>query len=414
MHRFIFVSWPAGRLARAALVVAGLALAAVVVPAGMARAAPAALPGGCTQSGTTVTCTVTTQGESQFTIPPGVGTITATAAGAQDGPAAAKPRPPVLAFSPSPFHYGRVAAGQAASQTFTLANTGGRGTGRLRVRLAGAAAFTITGDTCHRLRPGNTCTVRVQFAPTSTGTVTATLIAASKHKKRARTTDALTGSEGLGAAPGHLYWTATTPNAVTSTIWESGLDGSNPQILLPTPGQLFGIAVDASHIYWADTSGGTINEANLDGSNPHPLVTGQNQPAGIAVDASHIYWTNQDNGGIGTIGESGLDGSSPHAIVTGLPVPGGIAVDASHIYWTEVTRGTIGEANLDGGNPHTIVSGENRPFGVTVDGSHLYWADHYATGVSGAGTINEADLNGSGPHVIVTGQTGPTMVAVGP
>ncbi len=39
MHRIVFVSWPAGRLARAALVVAGLALAVAVVPAGMARAA---------------------------------------------------------------------------------------------------------------------------------------------------------------------------------------------------------------------------------------------------------------------------------------------------------------------------------------------------------------------------------------
>ena len=36
---------------------------------------------------------------------------------------------------------------QAASRTFTLANNGGQATGRLRVTLAGSAAFTTTGDT---------------------------------------------------------------------------------------------------------------------------------------------------------------------------------------------------------------------------------------------------------------------------
>ena len=51
------------------------------------------------------------------------------------GAAAAKPLLPGLAFSPAPYNYGQVAAGQAASQTFTLANTGGQATGRLRVTL---------------------------------------------------------------------------------------------------------------------------------------------------------------------------------------------------------------------------------------------------------------------------------------
>jgi hypothetical protein len=69
------------------------------------------------------------------------------ALGSAAGVAAAKPRPPALALTPSPFDYGQVAAGQAASRTFTLANTGGQATGRLRVTLAGSAAFTITGDT---------------------------------------------------------------------------------------------------------------------------------------------------------------------------------------------------------------------------------------------------------------------------
>ncbi len=88
------------------------------------------------------------------------------ALGSAAGAAAAKPGPPALAFSPAPYNYGQVAAGGAASQTFTLANTGGQATGRLAVTLTGAAAFTITGDACHSLAPGKRCTITVRFAPT--------------------------------------------------------------------------------------------------------------------------------------------------------------------------------------------------------------------------------------------------------
>ncbi|HYV81170.1 MAG TPA: choice-of-anchor D domain-containing protein [Streptosporangiaceae bacterium] len=91
------------------------------------------------------------------------------ALGSAAGVAAATPRPPTLAFTPSPFDYGQVAAGQAASHTFTLANTGGQATGRLRVTLAGSAAFAITGDTCHSLAPGKTCLVTVRFTPPAPG-----------------------------------------------------------------------------------------------------------------------------------------------------------------------------------------------------------------------------------------------------
>ena len=128
------------------------------------------------------------------------------ALGSAAGVAAAKPRPPVLAFSPASYNYGQVAAGQAASHTFTLANTGGQATGKLAVTLTGAAAFTITGGTCHNRAPGTRCTVTVRFTPARAGTITAMLTAAS-NKPHVTATDAVTGSGGLGAAPGHLYWT---------------------------------------------------------------------------------------------------------------------------------------------------------------------------------------------------------------
>jgi len=141
------------------------------------------------------------------------------ALGSAAGVAAATPRPPALAFTPSPFDYGQVAAGQAASRTFTLANTGGQATGRLQVRLAGSAAFAITGDTCHSLAPGKTCSVTVRFTPAGSGTVTATLTAAGK-KKTVTVADVLTGTgNGLGQVLGNIYWPMPAMARSTRPPW---------------------------------------------------------------------------------------------------------------------------------------------------------------------------------------------------
>src|SRR5215470_3745094 len=95
---------------------------------------------------------------------------TATAAPAAAGPAAAAGSP-VLAFTPSPYNYGQVAAGHTASQTFTLTDTDGKASGTVTITLQGPAEFTITADTCtgKSLGPGRSCTATVQFAPAGTG-----------------------------------------------------------------------------------------------------------------------------------------------------------------------------------------------------------------------------------------------------
>jgi hypothetical protein len=324
-------------------------------------------------------------------------------AGSVAGAAAAKPRPPVLAFTPSPYSYGQVAAGRgAASQTFTLANSGGQATGRLRVRVDGAAVFTITGDTCKTLRPGKKCTVTVRFAPASAGTVTATLTAAGK-KPAATATVALTGTGALGAAPGHLYWT----NSSDGTINESNLNGSSPRVLVSGQTDAEGLAVNASHLYWTNFGSATIDEANLDGSNPHVIETGV-LSHGVAVAPLRLYWTAV---GEGTIYEANLDGSDPQAIVTDQSDPWGVVADDGGVYWTNPRTGTVWTSQVDGSDPQIIEAGQDFPTGVTMDdGLHLYWAN---TSSGTHGTIaRSSDLSGGAVQTIVGGQSGPAGVAV--
>jgi len=225
--------------------------------------------------------------------------VVAALAGA--GPAAAKPKPPALAFTPSSYDYTQVTTGQMASHIFILANRGKRASGALRLRLAGAAAFSITGNTCSgkSLRPGK----------------------------------------------------------------------SNPQAIISGQSGPWGVAVDASQLYWTNPVAGTIWAANLDGSSPHVLLALQDNPAGVAVGGipgPFLYWANTDGGSNGTINSANLDGTSASAIVTGQNAPAGVAVGSASLYWANPNGGTVNEANLDGGNPHALFANQNASFGVAV------------------------------------------------
>jgi hypothetical protein len=72
-------------------------------------------------------------------------------------------------------------------------------------------------------------------------------------------------------------------------------------------------------------------------------VTGLSNSFGVAVDATYIYWANYYDG---TIGRALLDGTGTTNLVTGLSYPFGVAVDATYVYWSDYYDGTIGRATL--------------------------------------------------------------------
>jgi hypothetical protein len=153
-----------------------------------------------------------------------------------------------------------------------------------------------------------------------------------------------------------------------------------------------GVAVDGAHIYWASRGGDRIGRANLDGSQLDPnFIIGTAGPCGVAVDQAHIYWASQATG---SIGRANLDGSEADPdFIVGAEGPCGVAVDGAHIYWADQLGGTIGRASLDGGEVlQDLVSGLDSPCGVAVDGTHVYWAGWF----SQDGLVGRASLDGSG------------------
>ena len=277
-------------------------------------------------------------------------------------------------ISPSPYDFGPVSPGQSAVKAFILTNSGRKATGKLRVRLSGAAAFSITGGTCRaaRLRPGKTCTVTVRFAPSQADRITATLTAASKGGPRhaATASDVLTGGQALGATPGpgQIYWVSS------DEIWAANLDGTSPHAIVTGQIGAAGIAVNSSHLYWADAPDGTIWEANLNGSSPHTILTSQrggDRPGrhGQPDLLGQQRW--RRGPGRHNLGrQPGRQQPAHHRHRPDSPVRGGGRRQPRLLG----RRGGpnrrerhISEANPDGTSPHAIVTGQTTPTGVAVD-----------------------------------------------
>lgn len=133
------------------------------------------------------------------------------------------------ATSPGTYSYGSLAAGQTASQVFTLTNSGGSASSALKISLTGSAAFTITADTCTAtsLGPKKSCYVTVSYAPATPGQAdTATLTAASNKAATASLT--LTGA--AAKASPTITTSAPTPALAGTTMQDTATlaGGFNP------------------------------------------------------------------------------------------------------------------------------------------------------------------------------------------
>jgi hypothetical protein len=144
---------------------------------------------------------------------------------------------PSIAFRPSSNVYGPIGSGTTASKTFTLTNSGGVATGALKVSLTGASAFSKTADTCTAasLGPKKTCSVTVQYAPTTDGASDSGTLTATSKKPAATASASLTGSSTAASAdislgynpvgdfPANVFIASAGPAAATVSVFVSGV-----------------------------------------------------------------------------------------------------------------------------------------------------------------------------------------------
>lgn len=212
---------------------------------------------------------------------------------------------------------------------------------------------------------------------------------------------------GLSAsASGAVYWTAG------SLIGRAANDGGNQnQAFIGVPGSELlagacGIAVDASHIYWAERGTNQIARADLNGANVvKGFITGADEPCSVAVNAEFIYWANQ---GGQSIGRARLDGSAVDQSFIGvIDFPCGIAVTDSSIYWATPNEDVVGRASITGANIEKhFIKEANGSCGVAADSGHIYWGTFDSS-------IGRANLDGSEPTAdFIAGLVRPCGLAI--
>ncbi|HEX4730062.1 MAG TPA: hypothetical protein VH299_02275 [Solirubrobacterales bacterium] len=147
-----------------------------------------------------------------------------------------------------------------------------------------------------------------------------------------------------------------------------------------------------AYVYWGDPHAGTIGRANNDGSDAtDAFIHTGGEPFAIAVDASHIYWANE----AGSIGRANIDGTEVRPnFIPGLGEPTGVAITPSFIFWSDLETDKIGRANLDGsGSTPGFISTDSTPCGVAVAGGDVYWTNSIGFEVF----VGRATLGGGSP-----------------
>jgi hypothetical protein len=198
----------------------------------------------------------------------------------------------------------------------------------------------------------------------------------------------------------HVYWTNTgligeeeRPVNGGGTIGRAKLNGEAVEEVDPDficgddparPGKRFvgnpqGIAVSASHIYWANAANEDIAWAALDGTaveegfaNPF----GNSVPNGLALNATHVYFSSEEVGSnSGYLNRVPLEGGEDEFVFVGEAGIRGVAVDAGHVYWASQNEGAIGRADLELENKeNTWLPTNGKVNGLAADAAHLYFS----------------------------------------
>lgn len=176
------------------------------------------------------------------------------------------------------------------------------------------------------------------------------------------------------------------------------------------------VAVRGEYVYWTNTGplgndanfqpqeepvkgGGTIGRAKINPTTEEAeevepeFIKGASDPQGIAVNETHIYWANAldtENQTATSIGRAKIGGEEAEQqfFNTGpLTMPFGVALSATRVYWASESYRTgfnlIESIPLEGGSKEVVLLGQSLGArGVALAGAHLYWTDQ-ATGAIG-------------------------------
>jgi hypothetical protein len=175
----------------------------------------------------------------------------------------------------------------------------------------------------------------------------------------------------------------------------------------------WGLALDATNLYWSDNMRGEIMVAPKSGASPRVLAT-DTRPLELAVDATSIYWTDQQ----GLVLKAPLQGGSPVTLASSSGETVGIAVDSAAVYFTTAGTfdGLVGKVSIDGSGEQTLASGQGDPLDVAISESRVFWSNDMPFSNPGSqqqgNVVASVPVDGGAISTIASGQQGASQVAV--
>jgi hypothetical protein len=136
-----------------------------------------------------------------------------------------------------------------------------------------------------------------------------------------------------------VYWVQL------NKLMRAPLAGNAPPVLLAEVGSsVYGLAVDASHVYFTDKAGGlgegAMRRVPKTGGAVETLARHQALPWGIATDERSVYWVNNDDKQ-GAVMRFRKPAGPVEVVAGGQDAPIHVVLDAAHIYWNCAGSGSI-------------------------------------------------------------------------
>jgi hypothetical protein len=211
-----------------------------------------------------------------------------------------------------------------------------------------------------------------------------------KAPKAGDTATLLSGTEsipyGIASNGTDVFWANhyQASNAIGHAL-VSGAKTQNP-VISGTPDVNYPtyVAADATYVFWANagTTGtnGSVMRAKLDGSQPTPLAQNQYPVYGLAIDASNVYFSTINTGTVSMVPKAG---GTITPLGSGEAFVDGVAVDGNDVYWLDSGKHLLRHRSLLANAPETIAELNQTTIDpylgdatyLTLDATHVYYSD---------------------------------------
>ncbi|MBI5509742.1 MAG: hypothetical protein HY903_13390 [Deltaproteobacteria bacterium] len=134
---------------------------------------------------------------------------------------------------------------------------------------------------------------------------------------------------GVAADGSRVFWT----NQLGGTLMAADPNGSNPTPLVSAlDGPRF-LQVDQTQLFWVDWDTSRVRRASKTGAGAVEMSQETGEIGGIAVDATDVYWTVDRGASSSSVMAAPKGGGAAREVASQIDSPMAIAVDLQAIYW---------------------------------------------------------------------------------